>query len=76
MAYDFLVICCKLFEERSFPSYAVEIKELLGASIAKPEPGYCAELMVPRDLFLQGVGQVALCCREYVLDCFILKVSL
>jgi hypothetical protein len=61
MACDFPIVCCEFFKRRPFPAYVVEIKELLGASIAIPELGCCGELMVPSYLFLQGVDHVALC---------------
>ncbi len=54
----------------------MEIKELLGAGIAIPEPDCYSELMVLGYLFLQGVGHVALCFREDALDYFILRVVL
>jgi hypothetical protein len=61
LARDFPIVCCEFFKRRPFPAFAVEIKKLLQASIATPEPGCCDELMVPGYLFLQGVGHVALC---------------
>jgi hypothetical protein len=76
LARDFPVVCCEFFKRRPFLAYAVEIKELLGAGIAIPEPGYCGELMVPGYLFLQGVSHVALCFREDAPDCFILRLTL
>jgi hypothetical protein len=76
LARDFPVVCGEFFKRCPFPAYAVEIKELLGAGIAIPEPSCYDELMVPSYLFLQGVGHVALCFRKDAPDCFILRVTL
>jgi hypothetical protein len=54
----------------------VEIKELFGASIVVLELACHRELVVLRDLLLQGDSEVALRLEEDVSDCFVPGVFL
>ncbi len=70
------VFGCEFFEECYFPSDAMEVKETFRARVTIPEPGGRANLVVPRYLLLQCVGQVSLRLREYAPDWFVFGISL
>jgi hypothetical protein len=46
------ILGCEFFKERSFPSDAMEVKEMFQARVTVPEPCGRAELVVPRYLLL------------------------
>ncbi len=67
---------CEFFEECSFSSDAVEVKEPLRAGVAISEPGGSAELVVLCHVLLERINQVALRPREDILYGFVLGIPL
>jgi hypothetical protein len=59
----------EFLKQRSFSTYVVEIEKLFGVGISILEPTCCRELVLSRNLVLQGVRQVALRYQKYVSDC-------